>query len=380
MSDPLSHTLSHARSPRATTPAARVIASIIALAAHACAAGDDADWPMCGAPGAGSCFSEHPGHGCDDRACCLAVCEQDPSCCEAIWDASCATTATTICPGAPGCAPDPSVTGPCFEPHEFPGCDDATCCAPVCAQDPWCCAVAWDALCAHAAIDICAPCDPTCAADLTCDQVIDAGDLGVLLGAWGTAHQADFDGDGTVGGADLAALLGAWGACVDVEPELCTAELLWVSWELVEGDIGVDSWNSSVHGSINGVGSGSIHFLSSDGANGLLSATVGAVVSVDRVLSTVTVAKGTALRVRCDAKAWERDVHPALPGGTAFIEKDHSPRERATHEAICDGLGGSATIEIMLIVKDPDPEPSEIGVLLPHDGDALVRCVFLLRW
>ncbi|MBL9148500.1 MAG: hypothetical protein JNM94_07380 [Phycisphaerae bacterium] len=47
-------------------------------------------------------------------------------------------------------------------------------------------------------------------ADLTGDGVVDAADLGVLLGAWGRAGNADFDGDGTVGAADLGILLGAW--------------------------------------------------------------------------------------------------------------------------------------------------------------------------
>ncbi|MCE2880959.1 MAG: hypothetical protein LW636_01175 [Planctomycetaceae bacterium] len=46
--------------------------------------------------------------------------------------------------------------------------------------------------------------------DLNNDWVIDAADLGVLVGAWGTSA-ADLDGDQTTGGADLAALLLRWG-------------------------------------------------------------------------------------------------------------------------------------------------------------------------
>jgi hypothetical protein len=45
--------------------------------------------------------------------------------------------------------------------------------------------------------------------DFTGDGLVDAADLGILLGAWGTAG-ADLDGNGTTDAADLAALLGSW--------------------------------------------------------------------------------------------------------------------------------------------------------------------------
>lgn len=53
---------------------------------------------------------------------------------------------------------------------------------------------------------------PCAAADLDCDGDIGAGDLAILLGAWGECAEcpADIDGDGTVGAPDLALLLGAW--------------------------------------------------------------------------------------------------------------------------------------------------------------------------
>ncbi len=51
-----------------------------------------------------------------------------------------------------------------------------------------------------------------CPSDLNGDGVVDAADLAVLLGAWGTGG-ADLDGSGTVDAADLAVLLGAWGPC-----------------------------------------------------------------------------------------------------------------------------------------------------------------------
>lgn len=47
--------------------------------------------------------------------------------------------------------------------------------------------------------------------DLDGDGVVDAADLAILLGAWGSDGPGDLDCDGTVGAADLAILLGAWG-------------------------------------------------------------------------------------------------------------------------------------------------------------------------
>ncbi len=53
-----------------------------------------------------------------------------------------------------------------------------------------------------------------CVGDVNRDGVVNGADLGMLLGAWGTADRAtDLDGNGTVNGADLGMLLGAWGAC-----------------------------------------------------------------------------------------------------------------------------------------------------------------------
>lgn len=58
--------------------------------------------------------------------------------------------------------------------------------------------------------------DP-CAADLNSDGFVDAADLAILLGDWGSTgpvgEGADVDWDGDTDGADLGALLGAWGAC-----------------------------------------------------------------------------------------------------------------------------------------------------------------------
>lgn len=52
--------------------------------------------------------------------------------------------------------------------------------------------------------------------DITLDGVINAADLGALLGAWGSCKDAtncpaDLNGDGVVGAPDLGILLGGWG-------------------------------------------------------------------------------------------------------------------------------------------------------------------------
>ena len=54
-----------------------------------------------------------------------------------------------------------------------------------------------------------------CRADVNCrDNAVNAADLGILIGSWGTNDpQCDINGDGTVSAADLGLLIGAWGPC-----------------------------------------------------------------------------------------------------------------------------------------------------------------------
>ncbi|MBL9120509.1 MAG: dockerin type I repeat-containing protein [Phycisphaerae bacterium] len=49
-------------------------------------------------------------------------------------------------------------------------------------------------------------------ADLNCDGHVNAADLAILLGAWGSQGPGDLNADGTVNANDLAILLGAWGS------------------------------------------------------------------------------------------------------------------------------------------------------------------------
>lgn len=54
---------------------------------------------------------------------------------------------------------------------------------------------------------------PACPGNVDGNGMVDAADLAILLGQWGTAGAADLNGSGVVDAADLAILLGAWGSC-----------------------------------------------------------------------------------------------------------------------------------------------------------------------
>lgn len=86
--------------------------------------------------------------GCNDPVCCNAVCAVDPFCCISDWDAQCVAEAAGICSGSfAECA---GGTGSCqgLPGNGTPGCDDPTCCNAICANDPLCCVVEWDEVCA----------------------------------------------------------------------------------------------------------------------------------------------------------------------------------------------------------------------------------------
>ncbi len=114
------------------------------------------DGLRCGSYSTGSCLEPSETPFCDDSACCDAVCAIDPSCCNNTWDAFCVATALDRC--RRGCGV-PSA-GSCFFPHLSPGCSDSECCTDICLDDPVCCEVIWDSVCAETAIDDCNP--PKC--------------------------------------------------------------------------------------------------------------------------------------------------------------------------------------------------------------------------
>jgi len=105
----------------------------------------------CGPP-AGSCpgAEGNGGPGCDDEACCNAVCAVDPLCCINEWDPVCALREAEQCQG--NCGPG---AGDCFEARQDPGCDTESCCSEVCEKDPFCCFFEWDSLCVTIANERC---------------------------------------------------------------------------------------------------------------------------------------------------------------------------------------------------------------------------------
>ncbi len=107
----------------------------------------------CGQPGAGNCYVANGTPGCDDIGCCRIVCEQAPNCCEIAWDEACKAMANDICGDCGVLA-----AGNCYEANGTPGCQNADCCRVICALDPTCCEIAWDELCRQAAADVCGDC------------------------------------------------------------------------------------------------------------------------------------------------------------------------------------------------------------------------------
>jgi hypothetical protein len=109
-----------------------------------------------------------------------------------------------------------------------------TCTQRVCAIDPFCCEVTWDAVCEAEAAELC-----SCPWDIDGDGLVGGADLGLLVNAWGTAKSAaDLDADGTVGGADLALLLGSYGPCGAITPcqqAVCSLDpfCCQVEWDVV---------------------------------------------------------------------------------------------------------------------------------------------------
>ncbi len=104
----------------------------------------------CGDSDGGSCFADNGTPGCNQNDCCETVCSVRSTCCSIDWDATCADLAATMC----GNCGDAGA-GDCCQANGTPGCDDAGCCATVCAVDSFCCVGEWDTLCATQAASLC---------------------------------------------------------------------------------------------------------------------------------------------------------------------------------------------------------------------------------
>ena len=160
----------------------------------------------CGEEDAGSPYQEH-GPGSDDRSCCGAICSLDPFCCTVSWDEACIERSVESCAGC-----GEADAGSPFLFNGTPGSVDAECCVAVCGEDPYCCETEWDNACARTAALRCAG---WCRGDLDFDGKIGGADLAILIANWGSksVQLADLDDDGRVLGSDLAILLGGWGDC-----------------------------------------------------------------------------------------------------------------------------------------------------------------------
>ncbi len=173
----------------------------------------------CGVATAGDCCSPNSTPACSDASCCAIVCAIDDYCCSIAWDEACVGFAVQNCSECqPGKCGDPKA-GPCCSPHTGRGCSIQACCDAVCTIDPFCCNVIWDAQCASEASTLCNGCTTSpCIGDLNGDGMVNGADLTIELSSWGDCPAgedcpADLNGDDQVNGADLTIMLSAWGAC-----------------------------------------------------------------------------------------------------------------------------------------------------------------------
>ncbi len=120
-----------------------------------CSVGLAQPFENCPNPKGGDCFEATPGiPGCQNQSCCETVCADfDPICCAVEWSQACADYAEANCTF---CGPG---NGSCFKPNGTPGCDDVACCEAVCKIDPLCCELVWDDICVQRAKDLCS-CNP----------------------------------------------------------------------------------------------------------------------------------------------------------------------------------------------------------------------------
>jgi hypothetical protein len=85
--------------------------------------------------------------------CATALCALDPYCCTTAWDATCVGEVSSICGASCSAPPTGGDAGAstCAHPVCATGAPLASACescaTTLCAQDPYCCAVSWDATC-----------------------------------------------------------------------------------------------------------------------------------------------------------------------------------------------------------------------------------------
>jgi len=112
--------------------------------------------------------------------------------------------------------------GDCCTDNGGAGCEDLFCCADVCAANPACCDVAWDASCAALALGLCQGCEVIpCDGDTNGDGTVDPLDAGYVLARLGCpvgtgdpdCDAADANGDVLVDPLDVGYVLSRFGPC-----------------------------------------------------------------------------------------------------------------------------------------------------------------------
>jgi hypothetical protein len=95
------------------------------------------------------------GLGCGGCGCQQCVCTMDSFCCATAWDSLCATECDVNCGFL-------CYQGDCCTGNGTPGCVTPSCVNCVCAADSFCCSTSWDGLCANRANNECAGACPQC--------------------------------------------------------------------------------------------------------------------------------------------------------------------------------------------------------------------------
>lgn len=132
----------------------------------------------------GSCCLPNGTEGCIDANVQGCVCAQDPFCCNVQWDGLCASEADE-------CG---SCDGDCCATNGNAGCEDESIESCVCADDPYCCNINWDNLCVNeveslecgicVVADVCG--DGICGETETCESC--PNDCGECEGGCCSAH------------------------------------------------------------------------------------------------------------------------------------------------------------------------------------------------
>lgn len=149
----------------------------------------------CGVSTVDCCVGAWSIAGCSDEACCTAGCGVDPSCCETAWDFWCAGLANELCAS---CTVECGDAGHDCWTSGASGCDDVACCEAVCAYDPPCCSSSWDNYCVWGAMTTCGTPPGTCGAaghsvyviggpggdEVACCEQVCGGDPSCCITSW----------------------------------------------------------------------------------------------------------------------------------------------------------------------------------------------------